>query len=138
MEFITVKCDGFWAKRNYTSLSGCGVVIGAKTNEVISMGVRNKYCVVCKKHENKGGAMESDIIATAFQQSLEKHGVIFRTIADGDSSCYQKLLERDPYAEFNITVEKIECRNHLLKNYINDLSDMKYTPEITNIHVILR
>lgn len=143
--FITVKCDGFWAKRsykrNYTSLSGCGVVIGAKTNKVISMGVRNKYCVVCKKHENKGSqpkphrcfknwmlsssAMESDVIVTAFQQSLEQHGVIFKTmIADGDSSCYQKLLERDPYAEYNITVEKIECKNHLLRNYINKLADI--------------
>ncbi|XP_074029433.1 uncharacterized protein [Leptinotarsa decemlineata] len=105
------------------------------------MGVRNKYYVVCKKHENKGNqpkphrcfknwmlsssAMESDVIAAAFQQSLEKHGVIFKTmIADGDSSCYQKLLARDPYAEYNITVENIECRNHLLRNHVKKLADI--------------
>lgn len=98
----------------------------AKTNKVISKCVRNKYCVVCKKHENKesqpkphrcfknwmlsSSAMESDVIVTAFQQSSEMHAVLFKTmpiIADGDSSCYQKLLERDPYAEYNITVEKL-------------------------------
>lgn len=59
-----------------------------------------------------------------YQRDLNKvYGVVFsKLIADGDSSCYAKILEARPYA--NITVEKIECRNHLLRNYCNKLKIM--------------
>lgn len=43
-------------------------------------------------------------------------------IADGDNSCYQMILESRPYK--NVTVEKIECRNHLLRNYCNKLREV--------------
>lgn len=40
-------------------------------------------------------------------------------IADGDSSCYKKILNVRPYG--NLGIEKIECRNYLLLNFCNKL-----------------
>lgn len=142
--YITVKCDGFWAKRsyrkNYNSLSGGAAIIGSRTNKVISLGVRNKFCIICKRAESlevdprehrcfknwtaSSAGMESDIISEAFENSMQ-FGVIFKDmVADGDSSCYKKILDIDPYKDYGVTVAKIECRNHLLRNYINKLDDL--------------
>lgn len=43
-------------------------------------------------------------------------------IADGDSNVYLKVLQSRPYD--NLTVEKIECINHLLRNLRNKLTDL--------------
>lgn len=51
--------------------------------------------------------------------------VFFRMIADGDSSVYNSVLEARPYK--NLTVVKIECRNHMLRNYTNKLKDITTT-----------
>lgn len=40
---------------------------------------------------------------------------------DGDSSVSKRLSEILPYGP-NLLVEKIECRNHLLRNYMQKLS----------------
>nr|CAI5864409.1 unnamed protein product [Callosobruchus analis] len=47
-----------------------------------------------------------------------------RFIADGDSSTYKKILESSPYKK---AVMKIECRNHLLRNFCNKLRDICQT-----------
>jgi hypothetical protein len=39
-------------------------------------------------------------------------------VADADNSTYKKILDAQPY---QIPVEKIECRNHLRRNYCNKL-----------------
>lgn len=39
-----------------------------------------------------------------------------RFVADGDSSVFNKLTEAKIYA--NVIIEKIECRNHLYRNFI--------------------
>lgn len=49
---IAVIGDGTWLKRSYRtgrydSLSGAGVIIGARTGKVLHIAVRNKYCSVC-------------------------------------------------------------------------------------------
>ena len=44
-----------------------------------------------------------------------------RSIGDGDSSVYSKIVEARPYVD--TTIEKIECRNHLLRNYPTKLHD---------------
>lgn len=36
-------------------------------------------------------------------------------IADGDASTYKNILDARPYT--TVPVEKIECSNHLLRNY---------------------
>lgn len=58
------------------------------------------------------------------KQSLERHGLIYgRLISDGDSSTYHTILEARPYE--NTTVEKVECRNHLLRNLCNKLQSLQ-------------
>ncbi|CAH2088144.1 unnamed protein product [Euphydryas editha] len=73
--------------------------------------------------------MEAEIIAEGFRNSIDMYNFIYgRVIADGDSSTYSKILEERPYR--GITVEKIECRNHILRNMCNKLvavsKDTKY------------
>ncbi|KAM0736811.1 hypothetical protein ACS0PU_006460 [Formica fusca] len=66
--------------------------------------------------------MESDAIAEGFKSSLEMHGIIYRTIiADGDSSVYQAIVDSKSYREQMVTVKKIECTNHLLRNLCKKL-----------------
>ncbi|KYN22252.1 hypothetical protein ALC57_05353 [Trachymyrmex cornetzi] len=144
--YITVVADGSWAKRSYgrdsayDSLSGVVAIVGYRTRKVLFVGIRNKFCRVChmtereclevKRHKcyknfdrNVSSArMESDAIAEGFTRSIAMHGVIFRTlIADGDSSVYQSIINSNPYREQMITVRKVECTNHLLRNLCKKL-----------------
>jgi hypothetical protein len=67
--------------------------------------------------------MESDILVQRFGSSVPMYGVIYRRmIGDGDSSVYNKITEASPYS--NIKVEKIERRNHLLRNFCNKLKHL--------------
>ncbi|CAH2006518.1 unnamed protein product [Acanthoscelides obtectus] len=141
---ITVVADGSWAKRsyhsNYSSLSGAAAIIGYKTKKVLFLGVRNKYCTICKIAERanmsptkphkcfknwtgSSSSMEADIIAEGFSKSLEMYGLIYdKLIADGDSNCYKRVLDAHPYED--VIVEKIECKNHLLRNYSRKIRDL--------------
>ncbi|KAK5648354.1 hypothetical protein RI129_003246 [Pyrocoelia pectoralis] len=153
---ITVVCDGSWAKRsyrgggNYNSLSGTAAIIGFNTKKILYIGIKNKYCIICQRAENtrsipkshvcyknwhgSSTAMESAIIADGFCKSVEMYNLIYsKMIADGDSSAYRKILDRKPYK--NCVVEKIECRNHLLRNYCNKLKEFAKS---RNLPTILR
>lgn len=67
--------------------------------------------------------MEADAVVEGFLQSVDMYHVKYhKLIADGDSNVYIKILESRPYD--NLTVQKIECRNHLLRNYFNKLRDI--------------
>lgn len=146
---IDVIADACWSKRsyksNYAALSGAAAIVGKKFGEVLFLGVKNKYCCICARTENKelppkkhtcfknftGGSsgMESAILVEGFKNSVEMYNVIYgRVIADGDSSTYSRILEERPYK--NVTVEKIECRNHIFRNMCNKLvavsKDTKY------------
>lgn len=137
---IDVIADGCWSKRsfrnNYSASSGAAAIIGAYTGKILYLGVKNKYCIVCAKAENKkiepanhicyknysgsSSSMESTSLVEGFSNSLETHGLIYaRLISDGDSSTHKKILESNPYK--NCKVQKIECRNHLLRNLCNKL-----------------
>ncbi|KAB0790406.1 hypothetical protein PPYR_15226, partial [Photinus pyralis] len=138
-----VYLDGGWSKRsyghNFNAASGVGVIIGQLSKKVLYMGVRNKFCIICTKAENKGiastkhvcfknwegssSAMEADIIVEGFCQSLKQHGLKYKKfIADGDSSVFAKIQENVPYGK---EVFKIECTNHVIKNYGKRLHKMK-------------
>lgn len=140
---IKVVCDGSWAKRsyrtNFTSLSGVAAIIGYNTKKVLYMGVKNKYCYICKTAENKGKqpqshtcyknwtesstGMEAAILTEGFCTSLESYGLIYgEIIADGDSNTFKKIRDSNPYP--TIQVKKIECKNHLLRNYTNKLREL--------------
>ncbi|XP_072400500.1 uncharacterized protein [Diabrotica undecimpunctata] len=68
--------------------------------------------------------MEADIIIEGFKQSLETHGLKYTTlVGDGDSSVYSKLLRTKPYGPQTI-IQKVECRNHLLRNFSSNLRDI--------------
>lgn len=139
---LTVVADGCWSKRSYrcqyNALSGVAAIVGYYTKKVLHMGVRNKFCFVCARssdenikldHEcfknwtESSSSMEANIIVEGFKQSETEYGVIYsHLIADGDSSCYAKILQARPYR--NVTVEKIECRNHLLRNFCAKLKSV--------------
>lgn len=153
--FITVVLDGAWSKRsyrvNYNALSGVAVIVGFHTKKVIWMGYRNKHCVFCNKHVNdenipehlcsknhsgSSTSMEADIIVEGFQKSIELYGVVYkRFVADGDSSVFSKLTEAKVYS--NVIIEKIECRNHLYRNFDTKMADLakdtKYRLEFRKI-----
>lgn len=135
---IVVVCDGSWPKRsystNFTSLSGCAVIIGVRTNKVIYFDVKNKYCHVCKIAESKNetpkeghkcnknyvgpaSSMETSIVVEGFQ-ACEQFGLRFKEyVADGDSSTYKTICDSKIYQNPEMEVEKDECCNHLYRNY---------------------
>lgn len=105
------------------------------------MGVRNKYCLVCTRASNSNitptkhvcfknwddskssSSMEASIIVEGFKLSENMYGVRYaRFIGDGDSNVYKKILEQRPYKD--LTVQKVECRNHLYRNFCNKLRDV--------------
>ncbi|KAL0821591.1 hypothetical protein ABMA28_005043 [Loxostege sticticalis] len=136
---IDVVADGCWAKRsyrtNYSSLSGAAAIIGKRYGQVLFLAVRNKYCSICdhakkknvniahkcfKNFEGSSTSMEADILVEGFRTSVSMYNIIYgRVTSDGDSSTYCKILEARPYQ--NVTVEKIECTNHLLRNFCNKM-----------------
>jgi hypothetical protein len=140
---VTVVTDGCWSRRsygsNYTALSGSACIIGERTGKLLYYGVKNKYCHICEPQKEKGVTdinhkcninfegpstqMESDIIVEGFKKSLQQYGIIYNEfIADGDSSVHKRLLEAKPYE--NIQISKIECKNHLWRNFRNKLKNI--------------
>lgn len=133
---IPVEADACWSKRsyknNYSALSGCAAIIGEHTGKVLHIGVRNKYCVICarahtkkltpkrhdctKNHFGSSTSMEQAILVEGFKCSIQERNLIYNVlIADGDSSTYKSILESRPYPD--VPIQKIECTNHLLRNY---------------------
>lgn len=53
-------------------------------------------------------------------------------LGDGDSSLTKRLCEILPYGP-NFLVEKIECRNHLLRNYVQQLTATAKKPTTPSI-----
>lgn len=150
---LTVSADACFSKRtygsnsDYSSLSGVASIIAHDTGKVIWSKVANKYCTVCSLHSSEtmhehdcnanykdySTGMEAELIVEGFKESEKLYGVRYsQLIADGDSSVYKKILDARPYK--NTYIEKIECRNHLLRNFrkkmrelvINTTFPMKY------------
>ncbi|XP_072750547.1 uncharacterized protein [Anoplolepis gracilipes] len=65
--------------------------------------------------------MESDAIVEGFKSSLEMHGLIYKTVIADGSNVYQAILNNAPYREQMMTVKKVECTNHLLRNLCKKL-----------------
>ncbi|XP_050306062.1 uncharacterized protein LOC126745672 isoform X2 [Anthonomus grandis grandis] len=140
---ITVVTDGAWAKRsynvNYDSSSGVACIVGYKTGKLLFLGIRNKFCSLCSWYENKkkdvpihkchknwngtSTSMEADIVLEGFKRSMELYNLKFtKMIGDGDSSVHRKLLQSKPYG--NMLVQKVECRNHLLRNFAKKIREI--------------
>lgn len=54
---IDVIADGCYAKRsykkNYSSLSGAAAIIGRRTNKILYLAIKNKYCCICAQAAKK-------------------------------------------------------------------------------------
>lgn len=73
----------------------------------------------CKNFTGPSTAMESEIIVEGFQKSQELHKLRYLSfIGDGDSSVFAKLKEKVSYGNM---IKKIECKNHVIKNYTSAL-----------------
>ena len=146
--FIPVVADGSWMKRSYhggdyNSLSGVGAIVGYHTKKVLYISVKNKFCMTCqivgtKKKEPRehrcfknwgryqsSTGMESVAIVEGFNCSIDMHGLIYSIlVADGDSSVYKKILDSNPYGKYMVQVQKIECTNHLLRNFSKRINEI--------------
>ncbi|XP_063242387.1 uncharacterized protein LOC134542230 isoform X1 [Bacillus rossius redtenbacheri] len=152
---IVVVADGAWAKRSYKTkydaLSGVGAIIGYRTKKVLFVGVRNKYCSICDRQLEEGksvkshkcaknwdgpsSSMEQDIIVEGFLQSVSMHGLKYhKLIGDGDSSVHRKLIDCMPYGP-TLPIQKIECRNHILRNYANKIRDVCKNNKLGDVHL---
>lgn len=132
---ITVIADGAWCKRSYRSAynahSGAAYIVGQKTGKLLYLGIRNKFCAMFEVNPSKDNlcfknwsgtstSMESDIVLEGFKCSKEMHGIKYsHLVGDGDSSVFKKLQIDNPYG--NYTIQKVECSNHLLRNYCKNL-----------------
>ncbi|KAK3920263.1 hypothetical protein KUF71_009550 [Frankliniella fusca] len=149
--FITAIVDGQWSKRSYKNKydanSGSATIIGYRTGKVLWTATKNKRCSLCehavrknkaprqhacaKNYEGPSTGMEAAIILEGFRNCLEIHNFrILKYIGDGDSSVKARLQTERPYGPA-YTVQKIECKNHLLrcfKGHLIALSDNTKLP----------
>lgn len=89
-----------------------------------SINKNPKEHICYKNWDSTSTAMEADIIVEGFKQSISMHNIIYnRLIGDGDSSVLKKLILSKPYG-FHTDIKKIECTNHILRNYINRIVDI--------------
>ncbi|KAF5282304.1 hypothetical protein FQR65_LT14358 [Abscondita terminalis] len=100
--------------------------------------MKKKYSCVCARVENKNipvkdhlcfknwngsaSAMKADIMVEGFGLSEEMHGIRYlKFIADRYASVYARLKEKVRYIR---RIQKIECKNHLLKNVTKALFNL--------------
>lgn len=114
----------------FDSPAGLAVIIGAFTQQLLFVGIRNEVCGVCdysarynpsapvREHiscknwgrHQSSRSMETDAILEGFRSSIEQHGLIYaKLVGDGDSSVHDNLKRNNPYADYDVGVKKIEC-----------------------------
>ncbi|KAK3909714.1 E3 ubiquitin-protein ligase bre1 [Frankliniella fusca] len=115
-------------------------IVGYRTGKVLSYGVRNKFCQICalarkrrrtpKRHacfkdfEGASTKMETEIILEGFQASEKMHKVRYlEVVADRDASVHNTLVTQAPYGPWEL-VRKIDCKNHLFRNFRSWLIDL--------------
>lgn len=101
-------------------------------------GIKNKHCIIChqssqlndiiiiyyKNWNSTSTSMELNIIIESFKESISMHNLIYnKLIGDSDSTVTKQSILTKVYGP-NIVIKKIQCTNHLLRIYINQLRDM--------------
>nr|CAD7586506.1 unnamed protein product [Timema genevievae] len=101
--YITVYQDGGWCTRSYghayNASSGVACIIGAATNGLLYIGVKNKYCYICsqtepgkeskehkcyKNYQGTSTGMEKVILIQGFRESERMHNLRYKYIvSDG-------------------------------------------------------
>lgn len=73
---------------------------------------------------------------------MAMHNLIYhKLIGDGDSSVLKKIILANPYALYilyDIDVKKIECANHILRNYIVEMTTRRKSSRGDVVPGILR
>ena len=133
---IRVSIDGSWKKRGHMSLNG--VVTALTGGKCIDVEVLSKHCKGCEmwekrkhspkfdswkvghdcsiNHHKSSGAMESIGAVNIFKRSIQKNNLIYTEyLGDGDTSSFNDVLSADPYHEFKVIPEKLECVGHVQK-----------------------
>ena len=78
-------------------------------------------------------SLEAAIILDGFKSSISTHNIIYgKVIGDGDSSVYNKIKDAKPYGP-DFFIEKIECRNHILRNFCNKLKEICKLPRTSAV-----
>ncbi|GFR08369.1 uncharacterized protein TNCT_537001 [Trichonephila clavata] len=80
-----------------------------------------RHC--CSKNwHGSSSSMEANIIQ-GFMNSVAMYGIKYtKIIGDGDSNVYKTILDSRPYDA--LQVEKLECKNHLFRNFCLKLKDL--------------
>jgi len=132
---IIVSYDMGWSKRgngrSYDSLNGYAAIIGFASKKVLDYTTRNRKCSLCdrnhdptshdcrKNFEGSAKAMEADAgvelvtRSKVLQDAKLNVGVL---IGDEDSSTIANINKAS-----NKLVHKLADKNHLVKNFVNDL-----------------
>jgi hypothetical protein len=107
---------------------------------VLYVCIKNKYCRICEKFaklKKKHHHINVLKIGKAhqhqwkgFKNSVAMHNLKYtKIIGDGDSSVYKKIKESMPYGP-HCFIEKIECRNHIMRNYCNKIREIGKMPRV--------
>ena len=60
--------------------------------------------------------MEAAGAVEIFQHSVQKHKLVYsQCLGDDDTSSFQEVVESNPYSEFGIVPEEVECVGHVQK-----------------------
>ncbi|KAJ8883306.1 hypothetical protein PR048_015149 [Dryococelus australis] len=102
----------------HSLLSGC--CNGNPNKENIFLGVRNKYCSFCARLKStaKSGTMPEHQCAKKLVWSVFIDGTRYNSLV-----VHRNLIDAIPYRP-EIQVQKIERRNHILRNYMNKVRDI--------------
>lgn len=79
--------------------------------------------------------MEADIILEGFRTCQDQGARFRQLIADGDSSTYKTLRDFRIYTNPDLFIEKLECVNHLCRNFRTKFSNLN---KITRFDCTLR
>jgi len=136
--------DAGWSHRSYNSydaLSATLPIIGMGTKKIIECQIANKFCYICNMKGNVGNhrcfknyvgtsqGMESEMAIRGVQYLAEQFDLHCDcAILDGDSNTFKKLRDN-----FDWTIIKKECLNHLMKNYKGRLLELQKMPDYINV-----
>ena len=140
-----VTVDSSWQQRGHSSLNG--VVTAMSDGKCLDVHVLSKHCKRCRiweqkkekpeyeewkathqcniNHKKSSGLMEAAGAVEIFQHSVQKHKLVYsKYLGDGDTSSFKEVVESNPYSEFDILPEKVECVGHVQKRLGTRLRNM--------------
>ena len=128
-----VSCDGIWAKRVFTSLTGVVLVISVDNDELLDYHVLSKACQKCAVKKGKDlrcGHWNMNVTLTllvarqqwSLKELKKRHNPRYRwMVSDGDSKAFNSV--ENVYGE--IKVDKLDCAGHVQRRISKHLLNLK-------------